>query len=170
MMKRLFCVILLCLLTFSFTACHQDQQKVQVPVNFYYPRQEAAFGSADSLIAPQVSEGMGYSEDSLGLLSIYLQGPTDPHFRSPFPTGVKILSMDQVNGLVRVTMSAEFATLTGMDLTLACACLTMTVLDLTDGNSVRISVPGNTLNGAEFIRMDRNCLNLLDTVQPNSQK
>ena len=168
-MKRSICILLFLSILFSMTGCRREQEKIQVPVNFYYPRQEATFGSADSLISPMVAEGADYADDFMGLLTAYLLGPKDDNWRSPFPAGTQILGFEENNGFIRLTMSRNFANLTGMDLTLACACLTLTVLDLTGGNSVRISVPGATLNGAEYIRMDRNCLNLLDIINNDSQ-
>lgn len=168
-MKRSICILLLLSILFSMAGCHQEQEKVHQPVNFYYPRVEATFGSADSLIAPIIAESADYANDTVGLMTAYLQGPKDEHYLSPFPAGTQILGFEENNGFIRLTMSRNFANLTGMDLTLACACLTLTVLDLTGGNSVRISVPGATLNGAEYIRMDRNCLNLLDIINNDSQ-
>ena len=169
MMKRLICLLLLCSLCLGLAACGQTQEKFQVPVNFYYPRVDATFGSSDSLIAATTAEGMGYSKDPVGLLNIYLQGPKDGRYRTPFPENTLIVSMELANGIVRLSMSENFDALTGMDLTIACACLTLTALDLTDANSVRISVAGTTLNGESYIRMDRSCLTLLDTIDTEAQ-
>ena len=163
-MKRLTAILLLCAIALSLGACNDRQEKIQVPVNFYYPRQEATYGASDSLIAPVTAEGMGYSNDPVGLLTVYLQGPGDNRYRSPFPEGTRIVSMELVNGIVRLTLSENFAALTGMDLTIACACLTLTALDLTGANSVRISAEGTTLSGSDYIRMDRSCLTLLDII------
>ena len=168
MIKRIICLALLFSLCLSLPACHQQEEKIQVPVNFYYPRTDTNFGTADSLISPITAEGRNFTDDPIGLLNFYLQGQTGDNRRSPFPADTQILSMEQINGIVRITLSSHFATLTGLELTIACACLTLTVLDLTGGNSLRISVPGTTLNGAEYIRMDRNCLNLLDVIPTNS--
>ena len=169
MIKRMICLILLFCVAATLPACVQNQDKIQVPVNFYYLRQETTYGSADSLIAPITAEGADYSNDPAGLLSQYLKGPGQNGWVSPFPRGTQLLSMELVNGFLRLTLSENFASLTGMDLTIACACLTLTALDLTGANSVRISVEGATLNGAEYIRMDRNCLTLLDINENDSQ-
>lgn len=168
MSKRFICLVLLFSLCLSLPACHQQQEKIQVPVTFYYPRTESNFGTADSLISPVTAEGINHIDDPIGLLNLYLQGPSNDNCRSPFPTNTQVVSMEQVNGIIRITLSPNFATLTGLELTIACACLTLTVLDLTGGNSLRISVPGATLNGAEYIRMDRNCVNLLDVIETDS--
>ena len=169
MKKRLICLILLLGICVSLPACRQQQEKFQVPVNFYYLRQEATFGSADSLIAPVTAEGINYSNDPVGLLTEYLRGPGDSRCLSPFPAGTYIVSMELVNNIVRLTLCEDFATLTGMDLTAACACLTLTVLDLTGANSVRIYAEGATLNGSDYIRMDRSCINLIDLIENDSQ-
>ena len=164
MMKRLISLLLLCALVLSLSACQKEEQKIQEPVNFYYLRQEATYGSADSLITTVIAEGMDYKNDPAGLLNLYLQVPEDSNYRSPFPSGTRIISMEHANSIVRLTLSENFAALTGMDLTIACACLTLTTLDLTGAGSVRISVEGTTLNGSDYIRMDRSCLTLLDTI------
>lgn len=168
MIKRMICMVLLFSLCLSLPACRQQQDKIQIPVNFYYPRTDASFGMGDSFVSPITAESRNYTGDPIGLLNFYLQGQTGDHHRSPFPAGTHILSMEQVDGTIHIMLSPHFAALSGLELTIACACLTLTVLDLTGGYSLRISVLGAVLNGAEYIQMNRSCVHLLDVISTDS--
>lgn len=167
-MKRSLCMILIFAFCFTFFGCQQDQPKLQSPVNFYYPRLEPTHGSADSLIAPVPTEGSGYADDPTGLLNLYLLGPSDESFVSPFPSGTVLLSLSVTEDTIHLQLNKSFAQLTGIDLTLACACLTLTVIELTDAEYVSITAENTTLDGSAQIIMDRSCLTLLDVYDPES--
>lgn len=165
-MKRLLCLLLTLILCFSLMACHDDQPKLQAPVNFYYPRLEPTYGTANGMIAPVSAEGAGFDQETL--LNRYLQGPADKDFVSPFPADTKLLSLTDKDTIINLQLNQNFAQLTGMDLTLACACLTLTTIELTGADTVRIFVKDSTLDGAPQIVMDRNCLTMLDIYTPES--
>ena len=97
-----------------------------------------------------------------GIINKYLQGPNTDECVSPFPAGVSVLSIEQHDSKLSIQLSAPFAELSGIDLTLACACLSKTIMQLTQCTTVEISVPGATLNGSASIIMDEQHLLLLD--------
>ena len=167
-MKRSICLLLLPILFLGILGCQQDQPKLQAPVQFYYPRLEPTYGSSDSLIAPVPTESMSYGGDALALLNLYLSGPQDPAFTSPFPSGCRLLSLSVTDGTAYLQLDPSLAQLTGIDLTLACACLTLTAMELTRSEAVCISAKDAVLDGAPQILMDRSCLTLLDVYIPET--
>ena len=72
------------------------------------------------------------------------------------------MGISQENGTVYVTLSPEITLLTGVDLTMACGCLTLTILSLTEAQQVQIRSVSGLLDGQRSITMDKNTLLLLD--------
>jgi germination protein M len=61
------------------------------------------------------------------LLESYFQGPVSEDLVSPFPEGTKVLSFAETDQGLKLTMSEDFFTLQGVEMTLATCCLTKTV-------------------------------------------
>lgn len=172
-MKRLTAIVLLLCLVLSLAAC-TGEKELTYPVAYHYLRvpannSEIFHGSTDSVIAPEIREGNGHQEDLIHLLEIYLLGPLDHNFRSPFPVGTALKAFSVDNNHASVVLSRHFANYSGIDLSLACACLTMTVMDLTGVESVTISVDGFQLDGKASITMDRSNMILTDTATPATE-
>ena len=165
-MKRLTALLLAILTLLSLWGCEQAQEIV-CPVSFHYLRAplsngEIAHGSADSVIAPEIREGDG--RDILYLLDIYLLGPLDRDFRSPFPVGTTLEDFSMEDGTANLLLSDELGKLSGIDLTLACGCLTLTVMDLTGAETVTIRAERTLLDGKESLTMDRSLILIDDTA------
>ena len=172
-MKRLIAITMLILTVLTMTACTRDTKPVY-PVAYHYLRAPSDagnifHGSSDSVIAPEIREGGSYREDLEHLLDIYLLGPLDHSYRSPFPVGTALKSISLDGHHASVVLSRHFANYHGIDLTLACACLTMTVMDLTGAEAVTISVEGFQLDGKASITMDRSNMILTDAATPESE-
>lgn len=157
-MKRL--IILLLAMSTALCACafpgsHEGQTA------FYYPVAASSYTMEESYIQ---SEYRQVSDTELSrLIALYLQGPQDTQsFSSPFPAGTGLVSVSVDEKLLDVTLSAGFSACTGLELTIACACLTMTCLELTDVESVRIRSDGAQLDGAPWVQMQRSDLLLTD--------
>ena len=169
-MKRLVAIILLLVLLPGMTACAPSKD-LAYPVSYHYlraplPDGEIFHGSTDSVIASELREGDGYQNDLTHLIEIYLLGPLDPNFRSPFPVGTALKAFTVSGTQAFVVLSRHFANYNGMELSLACACLTLTVMELTGAESVTISVDGFQLDGNASITMDRSNMILTDTATP----
>ena len=172
-MKRLTAFLLLFLMLFSLCACSQEKEIVY-PVTYHYlrsplPGDEISHGAADSVIATDVRDGNGYQNDYTYLLDIYLLGPLDRNCRSPFPVGTNLKNLSLENGAATILLSDDFAELSGIDLTLACSCLTLTVMDMTGVESVTIRAEDSLLDGKESITMDASMLILVDHATPATE-
>lgn len=162
-MKRFLCAALAGLLAFTICACAVQSQNLQEPVRFYYRRAEITNGQTDSVIAPEEREAAGHTVDLKWLLAEYLKGPQMDDYVSLLPAGTTLVDVRQDEGVLVITLSDSFAQLTGLDLTIACACLTMTVLELTDAAEVTICTQSQGQDGTPCVTMDRSCFVLLDT-------
>ena len=139
-MKKTIC-FLLCLVTVLFCGCRAHTGDDQVQSSFFYLRDPDTYhyGSPEGVISSELRDITGHENELNYLLMLYLKGPLDEALESPFPEGCSILQLTVQAGKLSVTLNPSFATLKGMDLTLACVCLARTCFSLTDVQSIRIS-------------------------------
>lgn len=155
--------VICCLLT----CCTRQGHEITDPVTFYYPRVEPIYGQSDGLIAAQTRSADGDPLDYVYLLSQYLRGPQDAALISPFPKGIKLISLRVDGSTAHVTLSDGITSLGGMDLTLACSCLALTIGGLTQCDTVVIQAENGLLDGSRAIVMRPDSLLLYDSsAQP----
>ena len=162
-MNRVICLILTVLLLSSLCGCHFGKSAdLLEPVEFCYPRRSDAFiySADDGVLGTEMREASGHKDDLNYLLSMYLRGPQDNNLRSPFPDGCKLEEVRHGGNTVCLVLSAEFAALENVELTLACASLTKTCLGLTDASRIRIDAVSETKTVS--ITMDAKSLLLAD--------
>ena len=107
------------------------------------------------------SKGAHHAEE---LLTLYLKGPNSDRLVSPFPTGCRLVECTVKNEKVTIVLSNELANLTGYDLTLACACLTLTASSLYPECAVQIRAESELLDGMTDITMTSEDLLLIDNT------
>ena len=147
--------------------CNVAETLYDKPLDFYYLTTASNFAAGSSYIVPETREGEGLDDNLEHIISAYIAGPVDPQqYRSPFPPSVKLYRAVMQGSTLEVTLTPSFGHLTDMELTLACASLTLTCLGLTDAKTVRIYAQGTTLNGNEFIEMDAGSLLLFENGIP----
>lgn len=166
-MKRILCLILALASLALLCGCSSKKSNIQQPVNFYYRASEINYGSSDGLIRPEIAESSGYTEVQ-PLLNTYLKGPTTAEFTNPFLSGTYLLDAYVIGKTVYLELNATIADLSGFDLTIACACLTMTTLELVDATYVCISADGALMEGALSITMSLDDLILEDLYTPET--
>lgn len=151
-MKRFVCILLsLCLL---LPGC--SQERIKESVTFYYPRREYRYDSADGVIAGEQREASGHEGDLHYLLTLYLMGPSNEELVSPLPRGTQLLQALQQDSAVTLELTDTAQTMTDMEFTLACACLTLTSLSITGGEKVTVT------SGSRTVTMNRDSLTLFD--------
>ncbi len=169
-MKKCLNLLLMLAVLLSLAGCQKPPQAEDPdqPVRFYYCHAgELPFGQADSVITHEVRSGAGLLPDSQLLLSEYLKGPESEDLASPFPKGTALLALENKNGVVYVTFSDEFAALSGMDLTLACACFAKTAGELLNAKYVILQAKTLPLGSSKQIPIFLDNLLLLDDSATN---
>ena len=144
-MKRFFSLFLLVTLLLSFTGCGFWGTGVKDPVTFYYPRAEYAYGVDGSIIGSETWEASGHTGDLPYLLALYLVGPSDENLMTLFPKSIKLISAEKADGSIYVELSDIADALTDAEFSLACVCLTLTCLEITDAEAVTITSGEHTL-------------------------
>lgn len=134
-MKRAIALLLLTALILCGCAFRGSDEDT---VTFYYLRGEIQYGSDDGVIVPEKREPAVTGGDLSYLLSLYLKGPTDVALKLPLPAGTRLTEVQSEGTAVTLTFSQELARLEGMDLSIACACISYTCFSLTEAETVTI--------------------------------
>lgn len=161
-MKRILAFLLCCCLLVAFPGC--SSSKMQDPGNFYYRQKPNDHDNLESVITPEVRDLIAIRDDMDALFEVYFSGPTGSDLESPFPRETYVVSWTLENGTLCLTMNEGFSALSGIDLTIACSCITRTFLELTSARRVTIRAEHSTLNGADAITMSESNLILVDDV------
>lgn len=154
MKQRILCLILS--ISILLTGCGFFGERIKEPVTFYYlcsSYQE----DLCCVIVSEEREASGHLGDLSYLLALYLMGPTNDEYVTPLPAGTRIASqMDAGHILLELTDTSH--TLSDIEFSLACACLTLTCLEITDAEDVTI------LSGDREKTMSRSTLTLYDAT------
>lgn len=136
-MKRIICLICTFLILFSLCSCKQNSDKLVKPVNFYYLTDPAHY--LRDAVTAEIRESSPYEDDLVALIQLYLQGPQSNDMINPFPEKVLVKSIGVNNTTVDLQLSESFSQLSEIDMTAACACLTLTTLEITGRNRLVIT-------------------------------
>ena len=168
-MKRSLSFILALCLLLGLYGCHRQEEPIESPVTFYYRQAEVVYGDPEGLIGPCVSEGAGYEDDLPGLLNRYLQGPENPAFINPFPGGCRVVKLTIEDRTATVTLNGLLARYREIALSVACACLSLTIMELTGTDVVCIQTNTALLDGAESITMTKESILLSGLVDEDTK-
>ncbi len=161
-MKQIIILILTLILCLALTACNQNNQEEQKPVTFYYQASTIDYSNPNGILASEIREAANHETDYAYLITQYLAGPQTAECTFPFPDGTKLESFDVLTGKINVILSNEISQLTGHKLTIACTCLSKTLLELTGLDAVTISANGKLLDGVPSITMTKDDFTLTD--------
>jgi hypothetical protein len=161
-MKRLLCLICALIFLLTVTACSDNENEIRMPANFYYCTAEIEYDSELGVIASEVRETDLYYDNFMLLFNHYMRGPSSSALVSPFPVGSEVVQINQNDSEIVLIMNLQFAQLTGLKLSLACACLSKTVFSLTTVETVTIRCRDGSLDGKVSININRDSFLLQD--------
>ena len=153
-MKRMLLCLLAVATLFVWTGCTRQNTQEDERVVFYYQRAQIAYGSTEGVIAAEHREPQENWTELTGALNAYVDGPRTTELANVFPENCDVLVFTVSRNVAEVHMSRSFAQLQGMDLTLACVCMTKTVMALTDVKTVRISAEDSLLAGEQYLELN----------------
>lgn len=154
-MKRIVSLtLLLCLL---LSGCGFFGERIREPVTFHYL---CNFYQEDlcCVLVCEEREASGHAGDLPYLLALYQMGPAGEDLRSPLPPGTRIHSEVQ-DSQILLELSDEAMALSDLEYSLACACLTLTCLDITEAEAVTVCC------GDRSKTMTRSSLTLFDETE-----
>lgn len=160
-MKRSISFLMILSIMLALCGCSFGQRSSEDHVTFYYCRTEYAYGTEDGVIAGEDRDVTGHTGDLSYLLPLYLVGPLDEELISPFPARTQLVSMESQEDSLLLALSDTSGSLSDSQFSLACACLTMTCLELTNAAEVIIT------SGQRTVTMTRESLLLFDDITPS---
>ena len=100
--------------------------------------------TSESAVAGERRTLSGGQEAVTALMDLLPQ-PQSAGLTSPFPSGLQLLEWQLEEGRLHLDLSDHYYSLSGVDLTLADACLALTFCQLEDVDSVYVTVEGHEL-------------------------
>lgn len=100
---------------------------------------------AQQALAWEPYGGEGPESPIPGLVDALLDGPESPGLSSPFPEGVRLLDWSLEEGVLRLDLSEQYGGLTGVELTVADACLALTLCQVEGVEAVYVTVEGREI-------------------------
>lgn len=162
MVRRIMALFLLVPLIL-LTGCHVEMQNESgESVRFYYLVTDARLETGEGPADWELFDIQGHETDYEWILANYFAGPSTEGLTAPFPKTTSLISVEVLDGVAYVNASKELAQLTGIDVTIACSCITMTCLQLEGIESVVIRADGWDLNGRHMVSMNADSLILED--------
>ena len=147
-MKRWMCLLLSAALLLLTIGCAREVQEEAESYDLYFLEAEPEMGGGvlqtEKAYLPEL-ETAGPEEAAKGLREGLVQGPLDMTLKSPIPAGTSLLSLKLQGGRATVDLSAGYASLSGVALTLADYAVTLTLTQVPEISSVKITVRGQDL-------------------------
>lgn len=134
--------ILLLAALLALSAC--QSQEPQDALRLWFPSNPDASDHTAQAVTFELSleSETNTSEAIEVLIEALFSGPKSENLVNPFPEGTKLLSWRLHDNQLDLELSEEYGSLTGVDLTLADYCLTLTLCQLDGIDRVSLSVDG----------------------------
>ena len=160
-MRKRLCLLLLPLLLLS--GCRREEP-ARTAYDLYFQEADLTFSAGG---APFRTESVYLYDAETGtprrlaeaLLNELLKGPADETLKSALPPGTSLLSLEIEGDRALVDLSAAYASLSGVALTLADTAVAMTLSQVPEVSSVQI-----TVQGRELAYREQQVLNLRDIL------
>ena len=163
-MKKHICLLLVLSILFFFVSCKSANEDIEIPISFYYCTLLAHKDSKLPVFEVEIREAAYFNSDLVRILNNYLKGPETDELLNPFPAKTEIISVSRDDENITLVLSSEFSELTGLDLSIACAAISMTLFEITQCSSVTISADNVLLDGAEHIVISSDTLYMADFI------
>ncbi len=151
-MKRIRSILAILLTILLLSGCTGNTSVYpQSDITFYYKNVEFDYGSSDGVIAVELRDPRDCGNTYEEILECYLAGPKESGHISPFPAGITLEGFTTGRDRAYLTLSNHLSMLEGTDLSVACACLTRTVLGMTGLHSIEISVEHGSIGGESYV-------------------
>ena len=167
-MRRFICLMLAAILIFLLPGCKEEEPEFIKPAQFYYLNadvlaEDIGYGDTYEIFLSETRETEHINDNLVAFLNDYLQGPITPVLYLTIPSDAKLVDAQMFEHGIHIIFSEEFSKLSGIDLTLACTYLSITLFEYFDVDYVEIRAEGVRLEGKESITISLDSLYLKDS-------
>lgn len=164
-MKKI-CFLLCCVLILQLLCgCSGKKDDFKEPVLFYYCNKDIYYNSDTGVISPETREGASYHGNLTSFVRAYLLGPSSTDLQQFIPADVRLLSCQEDGNTVSLVMSNQMTQLSGVDLSMACSALLLTVNGYSGAQILRLSAEDGQLDGKNEIVLSMDDIVLMDVGQ-----
>ncbi len=134
----------------AFASCAKSaQEDEESGYALYFLSDLDTSGGGDAIAASSLrftpGEAMSTEDCVRALMELLLAGPDEAALHSPIPEGTALRSLKVSGRRAEIDLSAQYARLSGIDLSLADYCITLTLSQLPNVNAVSITANGSEL-------------------------
>lgn len=160
-MSRRLCLLLLPLLLLA--GCRREEP-ARTAYELYFQEADLTFSAGDGAFRTETvylyDERTETSQQlAEALMEALLKGPADETLKSTLPSGTTLLPLELAGDRAKVDLSASYASLSGVALTLADGAIALTLAQIPEISSVQI-----TAQGRELAYRERQVLNIREVL------
>lgn len=149
-MKRLTALFLSLLLLLTLSACIPEEEETVAESGYgLWFAVDRGSSRADSAAAVcREVRDWHKTPNAHELMQALLEGPQSDGLQSPFPPDVSVhfISIDEEDQTIWVDLSEQYNALSGFDLTVADYCIAMTLCQLPEVETVKVTVEGESIS------------------------
>lgn len=145
-MKKLSILLCCILLLQILCACGKTEEVMRQPVTFYYRNAEVEYNTSGGVIGYEIREAAFCMGSKELLIQEYLTGPNAESLRNPVPEDAKLVKFYTENRESYLVFSQEFAELSGIDLSVCCSCILLTLNDFANVQTIHVSAENSLLD------------------------
>ena len=161
-MKKLILCLLVLLLLLGCADKPVHTAEPVMPFDFYYRTVETDYNSEQGVIRPQTRDVDGLN-DYKQVFAAYMTGPADDDTLAlPMPRGTVLNDVFRVQALLEFHFSEEYLSASGVDVSVADACIAKTAFGFDEITRVRILVEGAGKETKRDTMLDRSDILLSD--------
>ena len=165
-MKRLLAALLTFFALLALTGCGGSSSDGP-HLLLYYPAPSGGSPGGDAIVSRSVdwaaNSALPTEQQVRRVVSLLLEDSADGSLESPIPASTRLLACQVSAGAAWVDFSSAYGQLSGMELTIADYCVTLSLSQIVGIYSVRI-----TVNGTELIYRDSNIFLAGDVLMTSS--
>ena len=154
-MKRLLAALLTFFALLALTGCGGSPSDGP-HLLLYYPAPSGGSPGGDAIVSRSVdwaaNSALPTEQQVRRVVSLLLEDSADGSLESPIPASTRLLACQVSAGAAWVDFSSAYGQLSGMELTIADYCVTLSLSQIVGIYSVRITVNGTTEFKAQAIR------------------
>lgn len=161
-MKRILTIFLAAVLLLSIAGCSAPGGGEE-EIAFYYKRARLSYGEENGVITAEYRSLDIQNTETITILNLYLEGPKVTELTNVFPVGCEVLEFSLAEDVATVHFNKIFGQLQDMSRTLACVCMSRTVMELTGAKCVRIRAEDVKLGSEDYLEFDENSVLYFDS-------
>ena len=151
-MKKLILFLLCLLLVITGCTVYGKEEPVEEGADYvlYFRERELSSAAGEGALRTETvrldTEGLGAADVAKLLMAELLRGPRDTSLKNTIPAGALLVSLELEGTRAAVDLSAPYGTLSGVGLTLADQAIALTLTQLPEILTVKITVHGRELS------------------------